>query len=359
MMIIKIAGLLLIVGHLQSSDLSKFTNLQVELRSSGSLARVAAFLTDNPVYQDNLVYLEAILISRGATWVDMVNQDLQHKKDILAIILAAPGASLVVDSGSLATRRGKELGGHFEAAVGLGWGDARTSRGKNGVGLREAPHLNKYNEGNFSVNLITLESLYASFKSKVPDKIQTVLSDISESGIKLYIEIDSELGWNDKGRRMNLIFHGTMIDWYKGEKSGDFDFNSVFVKDLPMGIFDLNGIKSVDLAVDSLKALNVNAHNQLYSPDNAGFVISPGRQIVTFWSVAKDIDKQRAVVTFHILFDWELQNGFKGAVLDLSRHSPTLGDLLTGLGGLNNLIGNSDDKDAWVAAISYLQRLYS
>lgn len=334
-----------------------------------SWRKIQDFLNDNLGYLNNLAYVEAVLQGLfGAKLADLANMTMRAKQGELCRLLkltcpavSAPVVDLgesKVDAGYLATRRGTELRNRFQAAVGLNWRDARISRPLNGAEMREAPRLNKYNEGPWSSNLIILESPYGLFKSKIPTNIKSALAAIPDSEIKLYVEIDEQWDWEKKARRVNLLFHGAMIDWYKGEVPAAFDFNGVFAKDLPMGVFDLSGASPVDLAVDRLSPLNVNAHNQLYSPDNAGLVASAGRQVVTFWSVAKSDEKKRAVVTFHILFNHDLLNNFANQVLNISYQAATLGDLLRGLKNLIALVPAGADRDAWSNGVRVLEWLY-
>jgi len=253
---------------------------------------------------------------------------------------------------------------NFYAAIGLDWDSSKLSRPKNIVEKFEYPDLNKYNQGYPAMPMIVLENNYSLFDVFVSQIIKDNLLDISPENIDFYVEISSGFGFYDKERRYNMIFHGAMADWYAADMAAaGFNFaTGSFSKNLPMGIFVFNGIEhhAGDIAKNELRPKDVHVHNDLYSPDNAGFIIESGRHMVTFWSVAKSNEKNRAVVTFHILFDWDLQNKFKDRVLRISRDELNVIDLrqlLNELNGLSSLLGG-DDQIAWQAAMQFLFRMY-
>lgn len=253
---------------------------------------------------------------------------------------------------------------NFYATIGLDWDSSSLSKPENCVEKYEYPDLNKYNEGLAATVFIVLQNNYQLFREFVPQLIKDNLTDIAPDRINFYVEVSAGAGFYDKGRRYNLIFHGAMADWYAAEMvAAGFNFAANgFAVNLPMGIFDFNGIDSAggDIAKNGLSAQNVNAHNHLYSPDNAGFIIEAGRRIVTFWSVAKSPEKNHAVVTYHILFDFDLPLNFKDRVLGLSRNGTvdTVGKLLDALNGLSGLLNAGLDHAAWVQAIDFLHRMY-
>ncbi len=78
-------------------------------------------------------------------------------------------------------------------------------------------------------------------------------------------------------------------------------------------------------------------------------------------AVAKSLEKNKAVVTYHILFDWNLAHNFKHMVLGISKDEiiiTTLGQLLDRLNSLSGILDGGLDKDAWTSAINFLSRMY-
>ena len=266
----------------------------------------------------------------------------------------------------------------FFATVGKPWEDSVLGGPLNFVKKREYPDLNKYNQGANATDQIILENNYALFFNYVPENVRACIADIN-GHIGFYVKISSGFRFYDKGRRYNLIFHGAMADWYDDEmRRIGFNFETgAFERDLPMGVFNFNGIEAEggDIAKNRLAPLNVNAHNDLYSPDNAGFIITTDRHVVTFWSVAKSVDKQRAVITFHILFDQDLPNDFNprfiqkvvdkyaGYAGEIPGYAPkvrgcmTLDELLKHLDDLSQYLSGAD-KLAWEDAIVFLCKMY-
>ena len=254
---------------------------------------------------------------------------------------------------------------YFGTSVGKPLAGSAVQRPTNKVEKCAYPYLNKYNEGLGAINMLVLDNNYMLFKSFVPSIIQSKLGGIPDENVSFYVEISGGAGFYDKGRRYNMIFHGTMADWYDAEMTAaGFVFSEHgFARDLPMGIFQFNGIElgGGDIAKNDLSFMNVNAHNNLYSPDNAGFIIEDGRHIVTFWSVAKSDEKRRAVITFHVLFDWDLPNDFKDHLLEdisVNPSTTTLGAVLDGLRYLSHYLEVGPDRAAWDSAISFLRSMY-
>lgn len=254
----------------------------------------------------------------------------------------------------------------------------------NRVGRSECPDLNKYNQGYFAIPLVVFDNDYHLFKDFIPSGIKSALTGISDENISFYVEISSGSGFYDKGRRYNLIFHGALADWYDADMTAaGFNFETGgFERNLPMGIFDFNprglpaepfelsGIQpgtegfvrvGEAIAKNGLSPQNVSAHNGLYSPDNAGFIMRDGRHIIVFWSVARSDDKRRAVVTLHILFDWQLPNNFKDRVFALSQNKAgvrSVGQLLNELQGLSRFLAAGPDHTAWDESLNYLKQMY-
>lgn len=303
----------------------------------------------------------------GEIW----SQALEYLRKLYAVTLPITTKGAPTAFGYYGTKRrngGITLSDDFFCAtVGKFLVDSRSCGSLNRVGQHEWPGLNKYNEGRPAIPMVLLENDYHLFKKFVPQDIKDALVGIDDDNISFYVSISSGKGFYDKGRRYNLIFHGTMAEWYDAEMTAaGFDFASGgFVRDLPMGIFDFDGLElgGGDIAKNRLSIQNVNAHDRKYSPDNAGFIVQDGRHVVTFWSVARSDDKRRAVITFHILFDEGLPNNFRQKVSDFSQHDislTNLGELLNGLQDLSaNLTAGSEDQATWNEAIMGLKKMYS
>jgi hypothetical protein len=105
----------------------------------------------------------------------------------------------------------------------------------------------------------------------------------------------------------------------------------LFSNNVPMGIFNPDGISNLDIATNQFTALNVNAHDGtglLLSPNNARFKVTPGRALSTFWSAAYSPNKRFVTITYHILAN---NDTMQKALVAIFQQSETLSDVLTRL----------------------------
>ena len=81
----------------------------------------------------------------------------------------------------------------------------------------------------------------------------------------------------------NIIFHPWIIKLRQdiGESINNFSVN------VPMGVFEANGIVPQDIGNNTLQPLAVNPHDIHYSPNNAQIMPDGNRSIYTFWTQAQ------------------------------------------------------------------------
>lgn len=183
----------------------------------------------------------------------------------------------------------------------------------------------------------------------------------------------------------NIVVHGMLKEWpyfgatdviqsvnnicYHGLLSKYYDKNATdFQEQVPMGIFELDGVTAVDLAVDAVgNPRTVYVHPAKFDPitkkalipfafstNVARFNITSGRKISTFWAVAKIHDSYS--VTFFMLIN---DPNLRTQVLDLVKS--LFPDLTSSLASLNakasDLSLSPDDRNAlkhFVATVCHL-----
>jgi len=117
----------------------------------------------------------------------------------------------------------------------------------------------------------------------------------------------------------NILFHGLLAYFYSPDADN-------FAENILMGLFDLRGIRVIDLAEETLTPLNVNCHGDgACSPNNAKFKVI--RPISTFWTVGTHEGKvsgegegiEMSVVTYHLLINNPvLEEDIKRRIAELS-----------------------------------------
>jgi len=251
----------------------------------------------------------------------------------------------------------------------LGAGDGfclLASNDVNVVNLLEFPVIGKYGDpyNMASAAVVIKNNLLMGFED-VPVNIKALIAD--GYAVDFYTEIlywphSADYGsFHGKHNIFNIVFHGTMMDWF-ADKYATFNFAANSESEIfKMGIAAFNGVIPVDLgnldAGEGLKSLSVNPHNNRYSPDDAQLRVLPGRNLVTFWSVAKSDEKRKTIVTYHVLLDQASHPNLVNGINRISGGSNTIAELIVGLSALPN-IGGADGA-AWQGAIDFLRRLYS
>lgn len=164
--------------------------------------------------------------------------------------------------------------------------------------------------------------------------------------------------FEDKVRQFNLIFHGAMIDWFS-DKYKEFNFSMGGVSEnLNLGIFNFDGISKIDqMGSNSLNLQPVNPHNGHFSPDNARFTVQHDRNLITGWSVASSDQKQRAMITYHVLINQAAYPDLLASIDRTTKNALTLEDLIAGLKSTIKIDGV--DGEAWRKALFFLGELYS
>lgn len=166
------------------------------------------------------------------------------------------------------------------------------------------------------------------------------------------------IDFSAKDNMLNLVFHGTMMDWFASEYNNFNFYTGSASKNLDIGVFNTNGIGSTfKMGYNGLELINVHAHDASYSPDNAILIVQRDRNIISWWSVAKSDVLKRAIITYHVLINQQRYPDFVANLDSISSGSVYLADLMTGLNGLPN-VGGADGA-AWQQAMEFLSRLYS
>lgn len=137
-------------------------------------------------------------------------------------------------------------------------------------------------------NRVLLIELPSKSLSAAPEIVRKA---ISVPNIDLHVTIHGPLQTQAAGNINNLVFHGWTA---KVEGSNRFSVN------VPMGIFELQGVAPSAIAHNALRAEQVYPHDPAdLSPNNATFQILDDRSVVSFWSVAQY--KNTATATFHVI----------------------------------------------------------
>lgn len=126
----------------------------------------------------------------------------------------------------------------------------------------------------------------------------------------------------------NLVFH----EW-----AGTWQPQKLFNIMMPMGIFAAQGVQPADsssISFNQISPQQVWVHNggesTSNSPNNARFLVPPGHNISSFWSVAISPNQKNAVVTFHILANTNIAKNYIENALK-SDQTKTLRDFLQAL----------------------------
>jgi hypothetical protein len=245
----------------------------------------------------------------------------------------------------------------------------------NKVNLHDYPMVGKYfGDRGYpmaTVSLVIKNNLVSSkCLDLMPDNIKLQVNDCE---IDFYTEI---LAWKNEfeylldrtlvpfdanDRYFNLVFHGTMLSWF-ANKYKDYDFKTQAISEnLLMGIFNFDGIPAVlGMGNNQLELQSVNPHDNHFSPDNAKFKVSDDRNLVTFWSVAKSTDQNRAVVTYHVLVNSGVYENQTEIIAEACSHTNTLRQFMEMIKQVEAFGGffSAQDHVAWQAALRQLQELY-
>lgn len=128
---------------------------------------------------------------------------------------------------------------------------------------------------------------------------------------------------DDPHHNYNLVYHPWVASWSGAEYSNPL---------VSMGIFDTDGVGAAtqgsSIAINRLNGESVNTHPAepgvaAMSPDNARFHIDNGREIATFTSVAMSPDRQRIIITRHILANSaRAENFITQAIINTRTNNP-------------------------------------
>jgi hypothetical protein len=178
---------------------------------------------------------------------------------------------------------------------------------------------------NFRTRLLLIE-LPSKSLAAAPEIVRKA---VSVPNVDLHVTIHGPLQSPAAGAINNLVFHGWTA---KVEGSNRFSVN------VPMGIFELQGIAPSAIAHNSLRAEQVYPHDPAdLSPNNATFQIIGDRSVVSFWSVAQH--KNTASVTFHVIIP---NPKLISSLADGLVHALTAADVID---RLTDLIGDVADDD--------------
>ncbi|HLB93878.1 MAG TPA: hypothetical protein VJJ81_01390 [Candidatus Babeliales bacterium] len=179
-----------------------------------------------------------------------------------------------------------------------------------------APIIGFYDSGGYRVRmpLMVVEGTVDLLKHASPE-LYAQVSDISADKVEFYINIWGQFfGGNlPANNPNNVVFHEILSKWtglsrpHSGVNCGRFNG----------GLFKPNGITTAEVSaaipVSSLSAIEVNYHDEHWSPNNARFKLIDGRNIASFWLVGKqDQDKdgndlpkpnKHAVVTLNLIIN--------------------------------------------------------
>ena len=112
-----------------------------------------------------------------------------------------------------------------------------------------------------------------------------------------------------------------------------------------MGIFNPDGIKPLDLGLNSFKSLAVNPHSGggiAFSPNNAKFSIyPPNREISSSWFAGISPNKKNVMIAFIVLANTD---GAEKTIITAIKNAITLQDFLTKLRDAAKFFKKDDQK---------------
>ncbi len=134
----------------------------------------------------------------------------------------------------------------------------------------------------------------------------------------------------------NIVLHPWANTWKK---------KLYFSVHVPMGIFNPDGIKPLDLGLNSFRSLKVTPHSGggvAFSPNNAKFSIyPPNREISSSWFAGISPNKKNVMIAFIVLANTD--NAEK-IIITAIKNAITLQDFLTKLSDAANFFKKDDQK---------------
>ncbi len=261
-------------------------------------------------------------------------------------------------------------------------GDGTKLDGKSGRLISAAPSLGFYRKLHGGGYVFRDRYMLVQFDPMahwilLPESVRQVLESvrINNGAIRANITMHSWLQADRQARESRLVF--VLFHEWVGEVMNKLEN---FKIDLPMGIFEPDGVENyteskfssvVNEAYARKSGISKNSKSGIpfgrlgtqtvhrhggYSPDNARFVITAGRDLATFWSVSVYPGNKHAMVTFHILVNSEEIGDV--ILFQVIKLEDTLKNVLRGLHDkVLPVIPNQEDKNALYKAIYTIRNL--
>jgi hypothetical protein len=208
------------------------------------------------------------------------------------------------------------------------------------IGFYQSPYL-------FTLRLALIELDPQMIEHGMPSSLKTALMKSLAPGksfndilatktLYAHIMISGDI---EGKKQYNLVFHPFGYSFM-----GKLLFNI----NMPMGVFDANGIEATSQGISfgSFQAQNVNAHNGkdfAFSPNNARISVPANRSVSTFWSAAYSPNKQFITITYHIMANnLQTQTAFEKFI----RGATNIADLLNTMKTTEDTLANPNDRNA-------------
>lgn len=190
-----------------------------------------------------------------------------------------------------------------------------------------APIIGFYDPAGYKVRepLMVVEGTVDLLKHVSPD-LYSHVNDIGADKMKFYIDIWGPFMGVDLPANSpnNVVFHEIVALW-TDQRRPHINING--------GLFKPDGVNvavSSPISVNNLSAIDVNYHDDHWSPNNARFRLVDGRNIASFWLVGKHAG--HAVVTLNLIIN-SASNALGAKLIADIQRSNTLADLIHGFNG--------------------------
>ena len=204
-----------------------------------------------------------------------------------------------------------------------------------------------YEDGYPKIERRAIITMLPTMLNHAPENLKQALCNINNLAIYTVIS-----GPTRPTTACNTLFHEFLLK--------DLSIRNNYQKNLAMGLFEGNGVSKADLSFDSLTELDVNYHDHgspsgaCYSPNNARFNITAGRNISTFWIAGINPGKTKAIVLYNLFTNTLEQTEI---ISHLFAAATSFDDLLSNLHAHAQTLISDADKEALEGFITTMQAM--